>query len=170
MTNTYILPTTDQPYVVAQNEGIHGHFLNNLATIKAAPGDRGLMSAVEFAAPQGFGPPLHVHADEDEIVVVLEGEVVFRSGETETVATEGAMAYLPRAIPHTFQVLSESARMLSVTARTTGSPDFDAFVADLSTPTSTVAIPEPTPVDGGRVAEVGAAHRITVLGPPPEAL
>jgi hypothetical protein len=39
------------------------HFLNNLATIKVAPGSSGSMSAVEFVAPKGFGPPVHVHRD-----------------------------------------------------------------------------------------------------------
>lgn len=59
-----------QVSVLAQGEGRHLHFLNNLATIKVSPGSDGSMSAVEFLAPKGFGPPLHCHRDEDELGAV----------------------------------------------------------------------------------------------------
>ena len=163
------MPTTDAAYVLARDEGIRHHFLNNLATTKVAGADSGSLSVVEFLAPRGFGPPLHEHRDEDEIVIVLEGEVAFRSGGAETVAAAGATAFLPHAVPHTFQVLSEEARMVSITAKVTSTttPEFDRMVAALGVPTDSTAIPAPMDIDPGQVAQVCDAHGISVLGPPP---
>lgn len=114
---TTALPSIEAPYALATDEGEHRHFLNHLATTKVDAGDSGSMAAVEFSAPRGFGPPLHVHQDEDELMIVLEGEVAFRSGNDEHIASAGTTVYLPHGVPHTFQVLSESARFTTVAAR-----------------------------------------------------
>ena len=158
------------PYVLDRDEGEHRHFLDNLATTKVAAGDSGTLSAVEFLAPHGFGPPLHRHEDEDEIIVVLDGRVAFRSGEDESVATAGSTAFLPRRVPHTFQVLSDTARLLSITGSTTGAPRFDAMVAALGLPTDEATLPEPMDIDPGTVAEVCGRHGVEILGPPPAPL
>jgi quercetin dioxygenase-like cupin family protein len=160
----------DRVAVLARGEGTHLHFLNNLATIKVSPGTEGSMSVVEFSANRGFGPPLHTHRDEDELVVVLDGEVAFRSGETELIATTGASAYLPHAIPHTFQVLSETARMLSVTSSASSTPQFDQMVAALGEPVTAPTIPVEMDIDPGQVALINDAHGIDILGPPPAPL
>lgn len=170
MSNTNTLPKPDRPYVVAEGDGVHTYFLNNLATTKVAAADSALMSVVQFKAPRGFGPPVHVHDDEDEVVVVTEGSVAFRSGDDETIAAAGGIAFLPRAVPHTFQVLSDSATMISITASETGHPRFDTFVSALSTPAAEVAIPPHAEIDGGQVARVGAEHKIGIVGPPPPPL
>lgn len=170
MTETNTLPTSDHPYVLETGQGAHAHFLNHLATTKVRAGDTATLSAVEFSAPRGFGPPLHMHDDEDELIVVLEGEIAFRSGDDESIATTGGMAFLPRRISHSFQVLSDSARFLSVTASTSTTPSFDAFVDELGSPLDTPVLPSPTEIDGGRVAQVGAKYAITTLGPPPAPL
>lgn len=170
MTQTQTVPSNQRPYVLETGEGAHAHFLNHLATTKVQAGDTATLSAVEFSATRGFGPPLHMHDDEDELIVVLEGEIVFRSGDDESIATSGGMAFLPRQIPHTFQVLSDSARFLSVTASTATTPAFDAFVEELGSPLAEPVLPEPTEIDGGLVAQVGSKYAITTLGPPPAPL
>lgn len=170
MTTTNKPATNANVSVLGRDEGLNLHFLNNLATVKVTADSAGSMSAVEFLAPRGFGPPLHCHRDEDELVVVLDGEVEFRSGDSATVATAGACAYLPHGIPHTFQVLSETARMLSVTSSAVLAPRFDQMVTALGTPTETPAIPAQTEIDPGQVALVNAEHGIDVLGPPPAPL
>ena len=162
--------TTTGPYVLQRDEGVHHHFLDNLATTKVTGGPHGTLSAVEFVAPHGFGPPLHRHDDEDEIIVVLDGEVAFRGGDDETIAASGATAFLPRRVAHTFQVLSSSARILSITASTEGTPRFDAMVAALGVPVDDPTMPEPMDIDPGHVAEVCGAHGVEILGPPPPPL
>ena len=44
--------------------------------------------------------PLHVHANEDELFYVLEGEHVFRCGDTEFHAGPGGVVFAPRGVPH----------------------------------------------------------------------
>jgi len=160
----------NEPFVLAANQGHHLEFLNHLATIKVAAGDNGSMSVVEFLAPQGFGPPLHRHLDEDELFIIFDGELQFHTGDRTIPAGAGAYAFLPRAIPHTFQVLTDSARFVNVTSSTAATPQFDQMVTALGAPTRTLAIPEAAYIDPARVAEVCAAHGIEILGPPPAAI
>ncbi len=169
-TTTSTITGSATPYVLAAGEGEHRHFLDHLATTKVAPGSTGSMTAIEFLAPRGFGPPLHVHDDEDEVMIVLDGEIAFRSGDTESTATAGGTVFLPHGVPHTFQVLSDTARFTAVSASNAGVPRFDRMVAELGEPTAEPVLPEPAGIDPGRVAEVGAANGIEILGPPPAPL
>lgn len=158
------------PEVLGPGSGQHFHFLNHLATVKVRPGESGALSVVEFTAPRGFGPPLHRHHDEDEVFVVLDGEIAFHSGEDRIVTTAGGVAYLPATRPHTFQIHSETARFTCVTGSRTTAPRFDAFVAALGTPTDVATLPEPVYIDATHVADVCREHGIEVLGPPPPPL
>ncbi len=164
------LPSPDQHYVLARDQGDHRHFLNHLATTKVAPGTTGSLTAIEFFAPRGFGPPLHVHDAEDEVMIVLEGEIRFGTDQDSPIGTAGSTVFLPHGIPHTFQVLSESARFSTITASNSGIPEFDQMVEELGVPTDEPVLPVPSDIDPGQVAAVCAEHGITVLGPPPAPL
>ena len=167
------IPGTDptSPYVLQRDEGDHLHFLDNLATRKVTAGAGGSMTVVEFVAPRGFGPPLHVHADEDEVMIILDGEIAFRTGDQEIIGRPGATVFLPHGVPHSFQVLTETARTTSITASRSGhAPRFDLMVAALGEATEEATLPAPMDIDPGRVAEVCGAHGIEVLGPPPSPL
>lgn len=154
----------------ADRGGSHFHFLNHVATVKVAGEGSRSMSVVEFNAPKGFGPPLHVHRDEDELFILLEGELAFITGDDRFEHGPGAVAYLPHSKPHTFQVLSDTARLINVTSSNTTIPRFDEMVAALGVPTDSPAMPEPLPIDPGRVAEICAVHGIDIVGPPPAPL
>jgi len=152
-------------------DGRHLHFLNHLATIKIEAQDSPSgLNAVEFTAPRGFGPPLHVHREEDELMYVLDGEVRVDTGGDSVVLSAGGVASLPHGVPHVFQVLSESARMLTVAAGRSTAPSFDRFVTELGEPTDPDRLPDPVEIDPGRVGAVSAAHGIEILGPPPAPL
>jgi len=164
--------TTDvrAPEVIAPGSGHHLHFLNHLATIKVRGGGNGSLSVVEFAAPRGLGPPLHQHQDEDELFVVLDGEVAFHSGEDRLTAGPGGIAFLPHGLPHPFQAHPPTARFVCVTASRTSAPRFDRMVTALGVPTDDPTLPEPGPIDPGHVADVCLEHGIQILGPPPAPL
>jgi len=171
MTNT-TAATIDSLQSVSADEGDHHFFLNHLATVKVGAGgsDSGL-ALVEFVAPRGFGPPLHRHTEEDEMMYVLEGEIrIDLGGGDSTVASAGAAVTLPHGIPHTWQVLSDEARFLTVNAGRRHGPSFDRFVGALGTPTDPNALPDPIEIDPGHVARVCAEYGIEVLGPPPPPL
>lgn len=169
-TATAIHSAQPEIYALGRDEGEHLEFLNVLATIKATAAHGGSMTAVEFDQPRGFGPPLHSHRDEDEIFVLLEGEVTLRSGDREIHAEAGAFVMLPHGIPHGFQVTSETARILTITGSVAGTPRFDQMVAELGVPTDEPVIPEPRDIDPGRVAMVNDSFGIDILGPPPAPL
>ena len=156
--------------MLAAQEGTHLHFLNNLASIKVPASRSGSMSVVEFLAPRGFGPPTHRHEEEDELFLVLEGELVFRAGELEIPGGPGTYAHLPRAVPHTFQVVSDTARFVNVTSSPTTTPQFDLMVSALGVPVAEPTMPEPGYIDPARVAEVCHRYGIEIVGPPPPAL
>ena len=156
--------TTQTPTLVAPGEGEHFHFLDNLFTAKlTGEHTNGQVTVMEFLAPKNFGPPLHRHDVEDELFYVIEGDIWFSCGEAESVYGEGAVVWLPRGRPHTFQVRSETARVLQVTTPA----QFERFVATLGRPTDEPTLPEPEEIDPGHVAEICAQFDIEVLGPPP---
>ena len=68
----------------------------------------------ESEEPRGTALPLHVHANEDEQMIVLEGEVSIRVGEEAHRLVAGDTLALPRAVPHAHRVVSEIARILTV--------------------------------------------------------
>lgn len=159
-----------EPSVLATSEGEHFHFLNHLATVKVRGEVSRSLSVVDFVGPKGFGPPLHRHDHEDELFIVLEGRIVFRSGDVEIEANEGTHAFLPHGRPHTFQVLSESARFSCITASSTVTPQFDQMVTELGTAVAEPVLGAPVPIDPGHVAEVNRKYGIEILGPPPQGL
>lgn len=159
--------TLQTPMILGNAEGEHWHFLNTLQTLKV-DGDNtdGAFTALEFTGPRGFGPPLHSHDVEDELFYVLEGEVRFTTGDVEEVVTQGGAVSLPKQRAHQFQVLSDTARVFQVSTPA----QFGDFVRTLGTPSDDAVLPEPTEVDGARVAEVCAQFQIQLLGPPPPPL
>jgi len=164
--------TIDALQSVPHGEGDHYFFLNHLATVKVGAGksDSGL-TVVEFVAPRGFGPLRHQHAEEDELMYILDGEIRIDLGNGEsTIASAGAVVTLPHGIPQDWQVVSETARFLAINAGRRDGPSFDNFVAALGTPTDPAALPGAVDIDPGHVAQVCAQHGIEVLGPPPPPL
>jgi mannose-6-phosphate isomerase-like protein (cupin superfamily) len=57
--------------------------------------------------PPGFGPPLHIHHDAAEAFYVLRGEYRMFVPSGEYRCGPGSFVYVPRGVPHTFQVVSE---------------------------------------------------------------
>ena len=50
----------------------------------------------------GEGPPLHVHADEDDAFYILEGEVVLIVEDDEVAVGSGTFVLVPPGVAHTF--------------------------------------------------------------------
>lgn len=74
----------------------------------------GRYSVVETLARQGSELPLHVHSLEDELLLVLEGQLSVRLGRSEHRLQAGEALRLPRGVPHALRLDSETARLLSV--------------------------------------------------------
>jgi quercetin dioxygenase-like cupin family protein len=105
------------PVVRAPGDGERAQQANATITVKldAGQAEDGRVGVAEFALPPRFGPPLHIHHAEDEILQVLEGALRVVCGDVDTTLDPGGFAYLPRGVPHTFQVLGdEYARVLTL--------------------------------------------------------
>jgi quercetin dioxygenase-like cupin family protein len=89
---------------------------DSLMEIKARAGDTGgALGVLEGTFyHEGYGPPLHVHSREDEVIYVLEGQIRFAVGDDEFVAGAGSWVWQPRGVPHSFRVESEGARALVI--------------------------------------------------------
>ena len=151
--------------VRANGEGEHLRFCGGgLLTMKATADETGgAFLLFEDLVTQGKTTPLHVHANEDEALYVLEGEILVHiDGIDHRVGPRG-VAVAPRGVPHAFLVTSPTARLL--TLQTPGSAE--AFYRGASEPAAADTDPS-GPVDFARVRE--AAERsggMKVLGPPP---
>lgn len=100
-------------YALGPGEGEALWFNGGLGVLKAtAELTNGRFAAMELLAPKGFAAPLHIHRDEDEIFLVLSGEVRVQHGETVSEAVAGSLVYGPRDVPHSFHVDSAEARLL----------------------------------------------------------
>ena len=98
MTGTHSA-TIDSLQAVPAGQGDHHFFLNHLATVKVAAGEsESGLALVEFLAPRGFGPPLHAHSEEDELMFVLRE--VFAFGHDEIAEAIGKSSGAVRQIAH----------------------------------------------------------------------
>lgn len=59
----------------------------------------GAMTAI-VEVPPLLDTPLHVHANEDELFVALEGDHVITRGEEEIAIGPGQAVFAPRGVPH----------------------------------------------------------------------
>jgi mannose-6-phosphate isomerase-like protein (cupin superfamily) len=107
---------TTKPVLRQAGEGAEFQQMQARVTVKlAAHAASGRVGAAEFLVPPGFGPPLHVHHREDELLVILEGQVRVVCGDQDLVLAAGGFAYLPRDVPHTFRTEgSQPTRMVAV--------------------------------------------------------
>lgn len=164
MTNTNS-PTTTNPIIHQAGEGDHVLQMGACVTVKlgvdAANGAR--VSAAEFLMPPEFGPPLHVHHAEDELLQILEGSVRVVCSDYDEVLTAGGFAYLPRGVPHTFWVQGDQgARMLCIF--TPGG--VERMFADSGVPTDTAHLPNGDGAAPGALDALMARHKVEYVGPP----
>lgn len=151
--------------VRADGEGERLRFLGGgVLTMKATAEETGgAFLLFEDLMTEGKTTPLHTHADEDELLYVLEGELLVHIDGVDHAVGPNGVAVAPRGVPHAFLVTSPSARVL--TLQTPGSAE--AFYRGASEPAAdgdngTGA------VDFDRVrAAALSSGGMQLLGPPP---
>ncbi|GAA2025298.1 hypothetical protein GCM10009839_24160 [Catenulispora yoronensis] len=124
----------------------------------------GSLSVVEFTDGAGHAPPLHIHEDEEEVWIVLDGEVSFFVGDRRIELGPGDAAHGPRGVPHSYLVRSPTARLAAVFAPARIE---QWFVAN-GTP---VGAPDEAPAgfDLDAIVASAQAFHLRVAGPPPAA-
>ena len=111
---------------------------------------------------RGNAVPVHVHQREDEIFLVLGGTLTVWAGEQRRELGDGGVAVLPKGIPHTYLVTSQTATILEVITPGGLEQAFREAGWDLRTPP-----PEGWACTPRAVATAMAKLGCTILGPPP---
>jgi len=114
----------------------------------------GALAAMEAVNAVGEGPPLHLHGREHETIYVLEGEFRWKLVDQVSVAGPGTFIFIPRGVPHTWQVIGDRPGRMLVTFSPAG---MEGFFERLSSMTE-------FDLDTFRAA--ANAHGMEVVGPP----
>jgi quercetin dioxygenase-like cupin family protein len=142
--------------VVGPGEGetIRSPLAGELTFLARGEQTNGALSAFEVVVPPGQGPPLHVHAREDESIYVLEGDLRFKLDGQVRSTPPGSFVFIPHGVAHCFQNVGTEPGRLVATITPAG---LERFFERLS---------EPTTVDAEAFRQAGADEGITVVGPP----
>ncbi len=154
-------PTPAEGFVLGPDEGEPVWWLGSLNLVKV-PGSatHGGLDIVDHRVPAGYAPPRHVHADQDEVFLVLDGAFTVVCGDRTWQAHPGSLVFLPRGVPHGFAVSGDGpGRTLLINAPA----GFADVVRELGEPASGLVLPGPDVAvpDPERIAAVSAAHGIT---------
>ena len=72
----------------------------------------GSFSLIKITVQRGAEPPAHTHSRKDESYFILRGSIRYTIGEDQITVNEGEYVYLPKDLPHSFQILSNQAEVL----------------------------------------------------------
>ncbi|MBF6338215.1 cupin domain-containing protein [Nocardia abscessus] len=126
----------------------------------------GCFAVTRHTCRHGTAAPLHRHEREDEVFIVLAGELsVHIAGHWFRVPT-GSTLFAPCGVPHAYRVESPVCRFLAVI--TPGG--FEQWFTDTGTPAETLSLPPaPTePPDVALLVSAAARHNVEILGPTPD--
>jgi quercetin dioxygenase-like cupin family protein len=149
MTVPVAAATSARLKVVQPGEGRSGGLAPGVGVVFKIDADDagGALSIVEHPFAVGALVPPHVHTLEDEYSIVLEGEIGFRSNDTEVVLAAGGYIVKPRGEVHAmWNAGSTPARMIEVISP----PGFEGFFREFVEMT---AVGAPDPAEIGRLSE-----------------
>jgi len=107
--------------------------------------------------PPGVGPPPHVHHTDDELFIVVEGQLEVWSDAGWTPAPAGSVIYLPRGSRHTFRNAGATPSRHWVLTTPSG---FDEFYRGAAEMFAVGGAP-----DGRKLGELAARHGYEILQP-----
>lgn len=140
---------------MSQSDTIHHWNGTRYQTILATAATGGAMSITYGEADPFTGPPTHVHQGEDEIFVVLEGEMIFEVAGKRMSCGPMGTAFVPRGAPHSFMTGADGARCITVL--TPGG--FEGFFAEMARGQFQM------PQDMATVAAIAARYGSHIAGP-----
>lgn len=105
------------PIVLTAGEG-HARLWGKGSTMNAkltGAETGGAVGLTQMHAVEGERAPRHIHTREDEIFIIVRGLVTVSVAETSRVVGAGSVAFLPRGIPHAYEVHPGGAEVLIMT-------------------------------------------------------
>jgi quercetin dioxygenase-like cupin family protein len=139
------------------------HFAGSRLRI-LVPGETadGVFSLIEVTKPAGSRTPPHLHADEDEAVYVLDGELTVEAGGHTVTLAAGGVATLPREAAHRLSNAGAGAARYLLLCTPAG---FDAYARDAGIAATDPLAPAapPTEPDIARMRALAPDFNITML-------
>lgn len=115
----------------------------------------GAFAMLDYRAPAGFGPPRHVHHEDDEIFLIVSGTIVLWMPDCHRTAGPGDVVLLPKAVPHTWRAYGEDGVHFHIIV---APGHFETFFEQIAARHLSVA-------DTAELAHVAEATGMTILGP-----
>ena len=94
---------------------------------------------------------------------ILDGSFLFKCGDDLFEGGPGSFLFLPRGIPHSFKVVSETVARFLVLGTPAG---IHQYFVDAGMPALEEGL-RPQPVDFQKLAAISAQYGMEILGPPP---
>jgi mannose-6-phosphate isomerase-like protein (cupin superfamily) len=147
-------PMSEMPRaaVVAHLEdGVPVRAFGNEILFKLSTEQSGGVLCVGLATvPAGNAVPPHTQDNEDELFLIVDGEYRFWIDGVQSDVGPGALVFMPRGVPHTFQVLGERAGRHWVLGAPGGFDHFFKECADV--------FAAPGPPDFARLTAINAEY------------
>lgn len=122
--------TNNTPIYISSDEGEQWNLLGVKITGKIVSSQsNGDYSVIVTETPPEGGPPLHSHANEDELFYVLKGRYTFTCGDKKIHAKQGDFIRLPRGIPHRFV---NTDTITGITMNTITPGGFEKFFSEMA--------------------------------------
>lgn len=152
-----------EPIVRRRDEGQAWWWFNSLTLVKASSNETGgLLTVLDVFEPPHEAVPLHVHQNEDEAFMILEGAASFVIGDETAEVGPGDFLYGPRGIPHSYTTGPDGCRLLFIL--TPGG--MEDMVAGMSRPAERLELPPPPDEepDWEQIAKLASSHGNEILG------
>jgi len=150
--------TKSKPLVIHPDQGSDVFAFGNKIQFKLSAAETdGAFDLGTAVTPPGGGTPLHVHHKDDELFIIIEGELeFFLEGEWKK-AGPGAVVYGPKEFPHKFRNVTDAPARHWVLTLPSG---FERFYRR-----SGEVFANP-PIDFAKLAEITAEHGSELLEKP----
>jgi quercetin dioxygenase-like cupin family protein len=144
MTETLLLSAIHQKPTLENSVHYLAHTFSFLATGKDTDNAYAL---IHCFFRKGFTPPPHFHKYEDESFYILEGVIDFQAGDKKFMAGAGELIVLPKEIPHSFNLVTDTAKALLLITPA----GFETVFKEFGVPAETLELP---PVPGNLPKEL----------------
>jgi mannose-6-phosphate isomerase-like protein (cupin superfamily) len=140
-------------------------FTDSLVRVHITPEQTdGAFALVEMLCPAGHITPPHIHENDDEGFLLLEGEITVHFADGPMVVRPGQSGYIPAGAPHTLCVTSQGPARAVLVSSPAG---FVEFVRATGRPAEREALPVlDGPPDVALLMREAPRHGMTLLGPP----